>query len=154
MRILTILLALLVATTAVAQPPTPPRTPEGDDRIVLVRRGEPAPFDGRLFDTDTAIRWTLRLEWYDREVTRQYQLRLDSIAVTEANYQLRLDLVEDSYGREIAGLREDLRAVADDLAEASDPGFFRSARGGFILGVLACVLVAAAGLGVAAGVSR
>lgn len=120
---------------AAAQPPTPPRIPAGDDRIVALRRGEPAPFDGQLLDTDTAIRWTYRLEWYDSELQRQYQLRLDGLRVLEESWELRLSVVEESYTREVEGLRGDTRRIAGQLAAARNPGFFRTTAGGFVIGV-------------------
>lgn len=142
-RTLLLLSVLLFPLPGAAQEaPRPPNTPEGVDRVVALREGQPAPFSGQLLDTDTAIRWTFRLEWYAAEVPRQVRLRVDSLRLTEESWQTRLDLVEESYLREVAGLREDNRALAQRLARAQNPGFFRTTSGGFVIGVgISLVLV-------------
>jgi hypothetical protein len=38
--------------------------PPGDDKIVVVRKGEPAPFTGQLYDDNTAVRWAIWLQQY------------------------------------------------------------------------------------------
>ena len=43
---------------------TLPAIPPGDDVIEEMKKGDLAPFDGQLFDTDTAIRWGLWLKQY------------------------------------------------------------------------------------------
>jgi hypothetical protein len=148
-RALVFLLTVALAWAPVAvlaQPPAPPpRTPAGDDRIVALRLGAVAPFEGQLLDTDTAIRWTLRMEWYRLELQRQYDLRISDRQLIEDSWSQRLELTEASYMREIEGLRGDTRDIARDLARAQNPGFFRTAVGGFVIGVGVCFVLAIAG---------
>ncbi len=38
--------------------------PPGEDKIVVVRKGDPAPFTGQLYDDNTAVRWAVWLQQY------------------------------------------------------------------------------------------
>ncbi len=82
--------------------------PQGEDQIVALRLREPAPFEGQLFSTDTAIRWGFWLEqWHQRykldiayernrcATSLQYQQRLldasrDRASVIERDLNVRL----------------------------------------------------------------
>lgn len=145
--------ALVIASMASAQPrvdslqrvPEVPSIPPGEDVIEAVAEGDPAPFDGMLLDTDTAIRWTNALQWWPQTFQLRLDLFEDVLAETESSHQLRLRLVEDSYRREIAGLRGDLADLANDLAEARERDWYDTPVFGFVLGAAAVVLLLGAG---------
>lgn len=66
---LILLTALLLPNAALAQEVKPvDAIPPGDDVIVVLPKGQAAPFEGQLFDNFTAMRWA---NWL-----RQYKLRL------------------------------------------------------------------------------
>ena len=65
------LLWLFIPSVAVADPPTLEATPPGPDRVVVLHQGDPSPYDGHLFDNDTALRWANWLRGY------KLRLRLD-----------------------------------------------------------------------------
>jgi hypothetical protein len=78
--------------------------PPGEDVIVAVKKGQPAPYAGQLFDIDTAIRWGLWLKGCreraelaaDRDKALcQTELRFqEDVAETQINQleQLNVDL--------------------------------------------------------------
>jgi hypothetical protein len=60
--------------------------PPGEDVIVAIKKGQPAPFAGQLFDINTAIRWGLWL----KNCRERAELELDrdkALCQTELNYQ-------------------------------------------------------------------
>lgn len=67
--------------------------PPGEDVIAAVKKGQPAPFDGQIFDISTALRWA---NWLN-----QYKAKLDAVEKKERalcqsqlEYQQELDLLE------------------------------------------------------------
>ena len=79
---------LLLSTSATAQVPSPfRREPPGEDVRVHLKPGEVAPFEGILFDNNTALRWAGYLEQAlvlqeleKKERTKAIQLELDRVA--------------------------------------------------------------------------
>lgn len=64
-RALSLLLVLSLSSSAMAQEYKPAPLvpiPPGDDLILSLKQGEPAPFSGQLFDSKTAVRWANFLE--------------------------------------------------------------------------------------------
>lgn len=130
------LIILLSTTTAYAE--EPPDVPPGDDVITSLDVGDPAPHAGQLLDTDTAIRWTNRLRWYSfrlRLMESEYTQSTDAI---EQSWMRRIRILDESYQREILGLREDLRGQAEDFAErlsdAENTAWYETWTFGFIVG--------------------
>jgi len=102
MRPLAILLLLIIPANASAQIPVV-TFPPGEDRIVAVKKGDPTPYDGQLFDTNTAIRWG---NWM-----QQYQVRLK----LDVETQKALDAAQISYLNEVIKLeRQRYTTVTDD----------------------------------------
>jgi len=138
------LVLLLTASNLQAQD-APPDIPPGEDRIEYHQEGDPAQYEGMLLDLDTSIRWTNKLRWYQFRLTlidSEMQERLDA---TNRSWERRLSLVEESYTREIEGLRTDVRAqattFAEELAEAQDTPWYETWTFGFITGTVISVVV-------------
>ena len=147
---------LSVSLPVVAEDPKPASSvevqtiPPGDDRIVPLRKGGPAPFDGQLFDNNTALRWGNWLLQYKFRLKADvdYQKKLG-----EADVELwkkKYDLVENKYvtvtgdyQKQVFDLRSDVAKYKD---EALNPPWYRTPTFGFILGVVATGAVI--GLGV------
>lgn len=143
-------LSLLLAAPGAAQEvPQPPDIPPGEDRIESLALRAPAPFAGMLLDTDTAIRWTHRLEWYRAELQLQLRTSASLLAAERSSHETQLRLVAESFGREIEGLRNDLREQAAryeaELARLRAPEPFWESWGfAFGMGVLVTGVVVAA----------
>lgn len=146
-------LALLPVSQAYATPDwvaaigteQPPPFLLGDDRITHVAKGSAAPYEGVLLDLDTAARWTMRIDW------GQKQLRLDAdilraVMVQElAAKDKLLQLSQKSYEREIEGLRGDLRDQAKTFAKSQQPTpFYKTGAFGLAMGVVLSGLSAVA----------
>ncbi len=140
-RIAFILLLVMLPSIARAEPtvatPLIP-VPSGPDVITTVKKGEPAPYEGQLFDQATAIRWANFLQQANT------RLRLDPM------YQYQVDQVEIEALKKVVVLEQDkYRKVTDELEtklteaqkEAANPPFYKTASFGFGMGVLATVVV-------------
>lgn len=150
-RLLILALVLTHATAALPQP-KPPQVPPGDDVIVPLRLGEPAPFTGQLYGTATALRWANWLEWYRRQREIEFTLHR---SLLQAETTLRLELVqaERAHGeRQSQDLRLRLtesRTKLQDLQNEHDsPPWYRQswfwfgsgaflATAAFVVGLLA-----------------
>lgn len=151
-RILLALVLVLVAGTAQAQQapsPDPPiqTIPEGEDKIVPLRKGEPAPFGGQLFETDTAIRWGNFLLQY------RYRLQWDvdlseKKAAAEITYRDKLLVVEKDRA---AKVEKDLEKRIEKVEaarlkaeeRAANPPWYESRTFGMVIGVVTAVAVGA-----------
>lgn len=132
--------ALLIPSVLYAQTPPIATIPPGEDKISAVKKADPAPYDGQLYSTDTAIRWAFWLQ--------QYKFRLKSdvetaqqICKAETDYrdkslvieQKRADKVEKDLTDRL--LRsEKARLTAED--EARNPPWYRTREFGLVLGVI------------------
>ena len=150
-----ILLCALPAAAAAQEVPTPPEIPPGADRIETMIAGRPAPFNGMLLDTDTAIRWTNRLLWW-RE-TYRLQLRSDAEIRTalSRSRETELTIVQESYTREIDALRATVRELTAryerQLQSYRSPPFYAQWGFAFGLGATVVAVVGALVAGLAAG---
>jgi len=91
-----------------------------------------------LLDTDTAIRWTNRMNWFRTRLRLMARTDAEILAAIRRSHDTELQIVRDSYEREISGLREDLRNQAEELARArqfSRP-WFDTFSFGLVLGVV------------------
>lgn len=96
--------ATLLAFTLIAQEargqvsPRIEDIPPGPDRIVAVKEGESAPFQGVLFDTPTAQRWGNWLRQYKLRLVLdvEYQKKQDEISyrALDRGWQIRMDAVQ------------------------------------------------------------
>lgn len=108
--------------------------PPGDDKIVVVREGEKAPFTGHLYDTNTALRWANWLEQYrvrlktDVDSTRQLaELSLGRCEEKSALVQTQL---------QASVTQEQQRATMLQIKLDQGPPFYRTFWFGFATGVV------------------
>jgi len=160
-RLIALLLVVLVPQGAVAQDvlqrrivtlrevPTVPAIPPGSDEIAPLARGDRAPFDGMLLSIDTAIRWTNALRWWPETFRLRVTEMGELMTVLEANHQIQMRIVEESYQREILGLRGNLRQTADRLARALSRPFYDTMAFGMVVGAVVVLLLGGLSAGVA-----
>lgn len=126
-----VLLALLLPAAAFAQD-APPNIVPGPDRITPLHKGDPAPYDGQLFDGGTALRWAGWIEWYRQKQKLDKEL---SEQICQAQVGLR--------DKELSLEREQYQKVTEDLQKklqaASSPPFYERFAFGFGLGVATTV---------------
>lgn len=164
-----IVLALLLTTSVVHADPrvrlvpplelkyvAPPleAIPPGDDVITPVKKGEPAPYQGQLMDTPTALRWLHFLQ--------QARLRLTEDVILERKVcNANLTYLEDRVVLEIdarKGIEKDLRARLLKVENVNvrlqktllEPGILQSPIFWFAAGVV----LSGAVFGVSAAVTR
>lgn len=154
MRAIALLLIFVLATpvaaqdtetTATVEVPVPPAMPPGDDNIVSMQTGDRAQHAGMLLDTDTSIRWLNRLTWWHETFRLHLQHDVEIQAAMAASHQRELDQQAASFGREIDGLRTDLRDAVTryetELAARRNPPFFETWGFAFGMGGLAVAVV-------------
>ncbi len=140
-RLLAPLLALALLTQARpagAQdfPPIPP----GEDKIVVVREGEKAPFTGQLFSAETSLRWANWLGQYKLRLRTDvaYQAKVDQADLTLAREMLQIE--RDKYKVVVGDYQERLGQAQVRLdaldAEIRSPSWYRSPWFGLGAGVL------------------
>lgn len=127
------LFILLLPLHAAAQD-APPDIPPGDDVITALAQGDRAPHAGMLLDTDTAIRWTHRLSWYQNELRLTLRSSEAVLAAVRSSHETELRLARESYEREITGLRGDLRTQAQQLTH--EQPWYDTFGFGFAVGVV------------------
>lgn len=154
MKILTSLLILMLATSAVADPPlVPPAVPTveaippGPDNIVVVKQGAAAPFTGQLFDGSTALRWANWLQQYRQLLTTTIQhdqqveqINLNYDAGILKTEQQRNTAAEQDLNQRLAS-SEKQKAQAE--YEAQNPPWYRTVWFGVGIGVVGTVAIAA-----------
>lgn len=125
--------------------PTPPDIPSGTDRIQPATQGQPAPFTGMLLDTDTAIRWTNRLRWYQEEFRLHLTMDAQVQDALRSDGDARVTIVTASYQRLLDNLRQDLRDQAATFARAraqeNNKPFWESWGFAFALGIVVAGLL-------------
>jgi hypothetical protein len=152
---------MFVSTAAAQVPPLPkvPRysldsTPAGADVIHPLRRNQPAPVDGQLFDSATALRWGNYLE--------QYRLRLDTCYDTadhllqaERRYWVEVTAAQQEHltayrADALSRLAAQDKAVAKlSTALAAGTPWYSTREFGLVLGVTGTLSVLGLGLLVA-----
>jgi len=141
-QIFVLLLVLTLARPAVGQVRSIETLPPGEDRIVVLKLGDPAPFAGQLYDNNTALRWA---NWL-----KQYRLRLDlDVRTQEDICAVRMQALSESLVIE-RGHYDDMShayqaKVADLEFELNHQPWYRSPWLGVALGA---VLTAGAVVGV------
>lgn len=166
-RVVAFLLALSFATPVAAQdsgpadphpgvPFTAPDIPPGNDVRVVVRLREPAPFEGILFDPQTLVRWTNRIQWLEQRLHLEHELHVTAEEAARAAFARQLQSTVASYERErewsdgeLARTREDLAASRAHVARLERRPWYRSF--GFGMGLGAGLVLTAGILGFMAG---
>jgi len=133
-KLLTILLILTFSRSALGQTPPLVTFPPGDDRIVPLRNGQVAPFDGQLFDTNTALRWGNWMQQYQlrMKVDVETQKQLDMAQINYLNQVLELErkqyaTVTTDYQKKVSDLEKQLQ---------TPPPFYRTQTFSFVMGAV------------------
>lgn len=111
-----------------------------EDVITAVKKGQPAPYDGQLFDTATAIRWG---QWLQNCQERS-QLALDrekSLCRIELDYQaeiasIQMNRIEELNKDLMARLKRSEQAKAKAEYERDNLPWYESAWFGLAVGVV------------------
>jgi hypothetical protein len=108
--------------------------PPGDDVIVVVKKGDPAPFTGQMFDQATALRWGNYLQQARFRLQADVELQ-KKLGQADVDYQKRLVVIEqEKYVR----VTSDLEAKNALLtAQLFDQPFYKSVWFGVVVGALA-----------------
>jgi hypothetical protein len=135
-RILTLLVLLtFLPRLALADPPAPvTAVPPGDDVITVVKKGDPAPYTGQLFDQATALRWANFLQQYKFRLGADVDLqkKLDDADLTLQKQLLVIE--QQKYVRVTDELQAKNVALQKQLA---DPPFYDRVWFGVALGAVA-----------------
>lgn len=127
------LAAFLCSSAALAEQPLPaPQVvtyPPGEDKIAVIRKGDPAPYTGQLFEDNTALRWAVWLQQYKARYGLDMKAEQDSCQI---KLQHTADLASIEADR-TSKIEKDLRARLKETdaqrlkleEELRNPGFFR-----------------------------
>jgi hypothetical protein len=142
-------LALVLASPLSAQEasngaPEPPEIPPGSDVITPMTQGDRAPYTGMLLNTDTAIRWTMRLSWFRNELRLTLDGHTREIEAIQASHDRELARIRESYEREVTGLRADLREQATTFSRSQEQPWFNTFTFGLIVGLVGAGLLVGA----------
>lgn len=153
------LLVLLLPLLALAQEPAkaspspdpshPPveTIPPGEDKIVPLKQGEKAPYDGQLFSVDTSIRWGNWLQQYryrliwdvelEKQVCTEEITYRDNLLTIEKD---RASKTEESF-REALQRSEKARLIAEEAAR--NPPWYSTVEFGVVVGAVSAVAILA-----------
>jgi hypothetical protein len=128
-----IIVLLLPAVALAEQPqlPTPQVVtyPPGDDKITVVRKGDPVPYTGQLFEDNTALRWAVWLQQYKARYGLDMKAEQDSCQVRLQHTSDLAKIEADRTAKIEADLRQRLKDTdAQRLKleeELRNPGFFK-----------------------------
>lgn len=114
--------------------------PPGDDKITPLRKGDPVPYDGQLFDNATALRWGNWLLQYklrlDLDVGYEQKLRQADVSLWTQKYDIsekKYETVTADYQRKVAALEGQ---VVQYRMEVQNPPWYRSPLFGFTVGIV------------------
>lgn len=110
--------------------------PAGTDQILPMRKGEPAPFDGQIFDNATALRWGNWLVQYKNLVKNNKELDQKICQADVDLQQKKIDLMTSEYNRVTQELQAKLSTAQ---AEAASPPWYRTVTFGVALGVVGTI---------------
>lgn len=135
----------LLPAVAFAQTPPLVTYPPGDDKIVVIHKGDAAPFAGQLYDDATAVRWASWLEQYKGRyaldlkqvedtctVAQEHAAQLDKITA-DRDAAVNADLTKRLQESETARLKAE--------NELRNPSFFDRPGVWFGVGVFTTVLM-------------
>lgn len=131
--------------------------PPGENVIIVLQEGARAPFSGQLFDPATATRFGNRITRYRMQIRLLTEELRTCHEERSASTDVQLRIVEESYAREIEGLRTDIREQAaryeGELANFRNPPFYETWGFAFGMGVLATGVVVGVLAGLIAGIN-
>ena len=116
--------------------------PAGEDKIVPLRKGEPAPYTGQLYSPETALRWANWLQQYQLQTPLLLGTQRQ-VCIAEIRYRdsvIRIDqekfeqLEKDRMDR-IARLEEQNAKLQGELSKG--PAWYDSRGFGIVIGTVA-----------------
>jgi hypothetical protein len=128
-------LILLVEATSLAAyaddsiPPIPP----GEDKIVPIKKGEPAPFDGELFDPPTAVRWGNWLLMYKQRLKLDVTFEQRLHSADNELWKKKLEIEHEKYMTVVPNLELRIQDLERQLA---NPPFWKTTWFGFAVGIV------------------
>ena len=145
---------VLYSRTAFAEDSVPrvEDIPPGEDRIVSVTAGSPAPFTGQLFDPETSLRWANWLAQYKLRLQHLESFSAERLTIERAFQAKQETILANAAHREASWYQSQLQAQSAETLrlkqEMSDPPFYRTVWCGFVAGVLTVSLAIGVGAAV------
>ncbi len=112
--------------------------PPGPDTIVPLKKGEPAPFSGQLFDNPTATRWGNYLLQYEQRSRIELKYQKDYYTIQVGYYQALLTVEKDKYLKATTLLE---KKVTQAEWERDHPPWYRTTWFGIVIGAVATGVV-------------
>lgn len=142
-----VLLLVLAPRLAWADPPAPASSspapvipiPPGDDNIVMLKKGDPAPFTGQLFDQPTALRWGNYLLQYKFRLQADVELQKKIGAAELQLAEKKLELERDQYTKVTTSLQTKIDLLEKKIADG--PAWYATPTFGFVMGVVLSVSI-------------
>jgi len=142
-RLAAVLALLLLPHNALAQTPAPIEAiPPGEDVIVPLPKGTPAPFDGQLYDNSTALRWANWLRQYKLRLRVDVQEQKDICRVRQDAAQQELRAERDKYNAVVKMYDRRILELKNDYEH---PPWYRSPTFYIGAGVVSTLLVVVGG---------
>lgn len=114
--------------------------PPGKDKIAPIKKGDAAPFDGQLFDNDTALRWGNWLLQYKLRLNLDVEQQKKILGADVELWKHKYEISEKKYETVTLDYQNRLAAseslVAKYRTEIDNPSWYRSPVFGFAMGVV------------------
>jgi len=142
--VLVLVFSLLSSSAAWADDPPHPTAlqdiPPGPDHIVPVRKGDPVPFEGQLYDNATALRWGNWLLQYKFHLAADVQLQKKLGDADTELWRKKYELMEEKYKVVATDYQGQVAHWQTETAryrtEAENPPWYRTPLMGFAMGVV------------------
>lgn len=129
--LLVLLISLLPRVAGAQTPPAPAASapapietvPQGDDVITPLPKGQPAPYEGQLFDNFTALRWANWLRQYKLRLRVDVQEQKDICRVRLDADQQVLDAERKKYDKVVAAYNA---RIAQIVYENEHPPWYKT----------------------------
>ena len=152
MKLLVLLAILLLPSLAFAEEPLPTPAiitfPPGEDAIISVKKGEPAPYAGQLYDENTALRWAMWLQQYKLRYGADMKAAQDSCKVEVAREGVYRAIESERNRKSEKDLSTRLLASEKGRLEAEEklrnPPFWKEPVVWYVTGVVTAALVVTA----------
>jgi hypothetical protein len=114
--------------------------PPGEDTITALPKGTPAPYDGQLFDNDTALRWANWLQQYKYRLVAdvEEQKAICAVRTEELRQEILADQVK--YNKTVQAYEEQ---VAQLVEERDNPPFYETTWFGLVVGAVGATAITA-----------
>jgi hypothetical protein len=137
------LILILLLVSRVAHAGEVQTIPPGDDVIVVVHKGDPAPFTGQLFDNATSVRWALWLQQY-KQLLDLHDAHAKAVCQADLDHERALQAIDAQQAQTVRDdLKKRLGESEQRRAELENPSWYQSPIFYFAVGA-----VTAVGLGV------